>query len=121
MSNSTPNRVEENDRGYRRGAVMGLTMAEIMLLLLFCLLLASAGILEDREQRLADTAELLENAEMMLADLAEAQDTSKIRAELTMLNEEVARLRDVASAAGASSPQMPLPDENWSNLNLPRA
>lgn len=42
--------VQEGDRQYRRGMVLGLTMAEIMLLLIFLLLLLlSAKLLEDRK------------------------------------------------------------------------
>jgi outer membrane protein OmpA-like peptidoglycan-associated protein len=37
--------IAETELGYRRGIVLGLTMAETMLLLLFCLMLASAAIL----------------------------------------------------------------------------
>lgn len=37
--------VAEGQRGHRRGIVLGFTMAELMLLLLFCLLLVSASIL----------------------------------------------------------------------------
>ena len=54
--------VEEGDRQYRRGMVLGLTMAEIMLLLIFLLLLLlSAKLLDDRKliaeaERERDTA-----------------------------------------------------------------
>lgn len=50
----------EAERGHRRGVVLGLTMAEIMLLLLFCLLLAAAGLLEESKDKLdAATARAL--------------------------------------------------------------
>lgn len=46
--------IAEGARGHRRGVVMGFTMAELMLLLLFCLLLATAGVLAERDQRIAE-------------------------------------------------------------------
>lgn len=40
------------DKPYRRGLVLGLTMAEVMILLLFVLLMALAAALENRDQRI---------------------------------------------------------------------
>ena len=40
------------DKVYRRGLVLGLTMAEVMILLLFVLLMALAAALENRDQRI---------------------------------------------------------------------
>jgi outer membrane protein OmpA-like peptidoglycan-associated protein len=61
----------EGERGHRRGVVLGLTLAEIMLLLLFCLLLAAAGLLQDREQQLSAAQEQGAHAQRR-AELAEA-------------------------------------------------
>jgi hypothetical protein len=44
--------VAEAEGGYRRGVVMGLTMAEIMLLFVFCLLLVAAGMVSDRDSKI---------------------------------------------------------------------
>ena len=55
---------------YRRGIVLGLTMAETMLLLVFCLLLAAAVVFQREEQKLNEKDSALRNA---LAELASAQ------------------------------------------------
>lgn len=47
-----PGAIAEGQRGHRRGVVLGFTMAELMLLLLFCLLLVSAGILLTKDEAL---------------------------------------------------------------------
>jgi hypothetical protein len=44
-----------SDRDYRRGVILGLTLAEVMLLLIFLLLLAAAALL-DRAERRAENA-----------------------------------------------------------------
>lgn len=41
------------EKAYRRGLVLGLTMAEVMILLIFLLLMALAASLQDRDQRIA--------------------------------------------------------------------
>lgn len=41
------------EKAYRRGLVLGLTMAEVMILLIFLLLMALAAALQNREQRIA--------------------------------------------------------------------
>jgi len=45
---------------YRQGLVLGLTMAEIMLLLVFCLLIAMASFLKSESSKLADAKHLLQ-------------------------------------------------------------
>jgi flagellar motor protein MotB len=45
---------------YRQGLVLGLTMAEIMLLLVFCLLIAMASFLKTEQNKLADAKQQLE-------------------------------------------------------------
>src|SRR5665213_625358 len=44
---------------YRQGLVLGLTMAEIMLLLVFCLLIAMASFLKTEQTKLADVKQQL--------------------------------------------------------------
>lgn len=53
---------------YRRGIVLGLTMAETMLLLVFCLLLAAAVVFQRQEQKLNDTLAELGSAQRYLRD-----------------------------------------------------
>lgn len=43
----------KNDKAYRRGLILGLTIAEIMILLIFVLLMALAAALANREARIA--------------------------------------------------------------------
>jgi flagellar motor protein MotB len=53
--------IERQSSSYRQGLVLGLTMAEIMLLLVFCLLLATSVALRyEREQRIAAETRLLQ-------------------------------------------------------------
>lgn len=40
------------DKSYRRGLILGLTMAEVMILLIFVLLMALASALANRDKRL---------------------------------------------------------------------
>lgn len=47
--------VEAQD-GHRRGVVLGLTLAELLLLLVFCLLLVSAGIIEQKDHQIQQLA-----------------------------------------------------------------
>ena len=55
---------------YRRGIVLGLTMAETMVLLVFCLLLVAATVFDRKEQELKDKDAALQNA---MAELSSAQ------------------------------------------------
>jgi hypothetical protein len=55
---------------YRRGIVLGLTMAETMLLLVFCLLLAAAVVFQREQQALNEKDAALRDA---LAELTTAQ------------------------------------------------
>ena len=52
---------DEAARGHRRGVVLGFTLAELMLLLLFCLLLVSAGIFLRKDEEIAALKEELAN------------------------------------------------------------
>lgn len=77
--------IAEGARGHRRGVVMGFTMAELMLLLLFCLLLATAGVLAQRDQRIAEL-EAVPRGEVTTAELAELrQSDAQLNALLALL------------------------------------
>lgn len=52
--------IAETERGHRRGVVLGFTMAELLLLLLFCLLLVSATALLDRDKEINALREQLD-------------------------------------------------------------
>jgi len=57
-----PRPVVHETSEYRRGVILGLTMAEIMLLIVFCFLIASAAIFRQQQQDLNNTAEQLREA-----------------------------------------------------------
>lgn len=52
--------IAETERGHRRGVVLGFTMAELLLLLLFCLLLISATALLDKDKEIAGLKDQVE-------------------------------------------------------------
>lgn len=66
--------IASDGAAYRRGIVLGLTMAEIMLLLVFCLLIALTAMFSREQQRGRDLAARLSQAE---AALTKEQQTSK--------------------------------------------
>jgi flagellar motor protein MotB len=66
--------IAESARGHRRGVVMGFTMAELMLLLLFCLLLATAGVLSQRDRRIAEL-EAVPRGDVTTAELAQLRQS----------------------------------------------
>ena len=66
--------VASNRRGYRQGLVLGLTMAEVMLLLLFCLMMAVAVATKyERDVRTTETARFQEEVADLRARLAAAE------------------------------------------------
>lgn len=62
-----PLEVRQRESVYRRGVLLGMTMAEIMILLLFCLLMAFVLRLDDYQDRLEQN----EKAEKLLEDMAQ--------------------------------------------------
>lgn len=94
--------VARDARPYRQGMVLGLTMAEVMLLLVFCMLLAAAALLA-RER--ANTASVRSELESARTELVEATDeNSKLEGHLARQNpdEDWRHLVDSAEAAGLS-------------------
>jgi flagellar motor protein MotB len=74
------------DAGYRRGMVLGLTMAELMLLLVFCLLIALAALLAAGREKLAaaeraarEAATRAEVAETALSELSLVETLARDR------------------------------------------
>src|ERR1700746_1950008 len=87
---------------YRQGLVLGLTMAEIMILLVFCLLIAMATFLKREEtRRVAAEQELQEQNERTRDVVAE-------------LSKSVALAEKVQSLSGLSDPQAI--DKYWREL-----
>ena len=95
--------VSRDSVSYRRGLVLGLTMAEIMLLLVFCLLIALAALISRSREKLAEAEKKV--AELTL--LAEGNTTLERRA--------VEALREQAAAekAGASPEEI---EDSWTRL-----
>ncbi|TPL21550.1 hypothetical protein FJ952_07335 [Mesorhizobium sp. B2-4-10] len=94
--------IAEGERGHRRGVVLGLTMAELLLLLLFCLLLVSASIAQRKDERIAEL-QAPANLDITVSQLAD------MRAEL-------ARLQALFPKAA-----LPLPPANWTELVAAKA
>jgi hypothetical protein len=90
---------------YQRGLVLGLTMAEIMILLVFCLLIAMAAFLKREEtRRMAAEQEVQEQK-------LQNERTREVMAEL---GKSVALAEKVESLSGLSDPQAI--DKYWREL-----
>src|SRR5579863_10742334 len=95
----------EQRSSYRRGLVLGLTMAEIMVLLVFCLLIAMAAFLKREEtRRIAAEQELRE----------ERAQNEQIRDVVNSLSKSAAVAEKVESLSGLSDPQAI--DQYWREL-----
>jgi outer membrane protein OmpA-like peptidoglycan-associated protein len=70
---------------YRQGLVLGLTMAEIMLLLVFCLLIAVGVVLADQRVKLGDAIQHLKQAESAAAADKAMVETIRRNTRLTEL------------------------------------
>jgi flagellar motor protein MotB len=56
------------NKGYNRGLILGLTMAESMLLLVFCLLLVAGAIIKAEREKTREAVTAQKNAEVQLID-----------------------------------------------------
>ncbi len=96
---------QEEDRQYRRGVVLGLTMAEIMLLLIFLLLLILAAKLVDDRREIARLVHENEKKETALAPFRGMdpenfkifEEYQLVKKEKQKLEQEVAQNRPVLS------------------------
>lgn len=98
--------IENQDRFYRRGLVLGLTMAEIMVLTLFALLLALAAAMAKKDAIIKDYSQLRETfAAIVAGDKSGMTATDVLKAiqrqktEIADLHAEVDRLRDYEQKA----------------------
>jgi flagellar motor protein MotB len=64
--------IQEQDRAYKRGLVLGLTMAEIIILILFCLLLALATVFATHRKQIAEQKAAIERQSKLIEDLGKA-------------------------------------------------
>jgi flagellar motor protein MotB len=90
---------------YRQGLVLGLTMAEIMLLLVFCLLIAMASFLKTEQNKLADVKQQLAQQQ--------AQNERDHDA-VTALHQNVALVEKLQSLSGLTDPKEI--DQYWREL-----
>src|SRR6202163_2586004 len=90
---------------YRQGLVLGLTMAEIMLLLVFCLLIAMASFLKTEQNKLADVKQQLEQQK--------AQNEREHDA-VTALHQHAALVAKLQHLSGSTDPKVI--DQYWREL-----
>jgi flagellar motor protein MotB len=64
--------IREQDQAYKRGLVLGLTMAEIIILVLFCLLLALAAVFAMHRERIAAQEAIITSQREQIAELETA-------------------------------------------------
>ena len=106
--------VAAQNEGYRRGMVLGLTMAEIMFLLVFVLLLIMTGVLKTMKDQIVDlrtaNAGLTEKLEVAKRDLAEKQEFVNAAKELKdlgvnkdVLQTAVALIKEVSEAVDSKN------------------
>src|SRR5580704_13923052 len=80
--------IREQDREYRRGMILGLTLAEVMLLVLFCLLLILLyTIRQQAAHRLSESQRALIEPVNELGDVAVKNDFDDLFRTLTLLNQ----------------------------------
>jgi outer membrane protein OmpA-like peptidoglycan-associated protein len=93
----------ETELGHRRGVVLGLTMAELLLLLVFCLLLASVAVLNDKQKQIEKLA-----AEPAAVGASAAEELRATRTELQNFTEN--------APAEFQHLQQPIPSKDWKEL-----
>jgi flagellar motor protein MotB len=131
---SMDGQISRQSYSYRQGLVLGLTMAEIMLLLVFCLLIALATFLRIEQLKRLDAEARFEaeHKARIVAELAarlRAEDLERISTEQVNngIDPEVAtvilrdsqlyeKLKDMAKAGQAADP-----DESWRELTETRS
>ncbi len=105
-SDSTP---KLEHKGYNRGLILGLTMAESMLLLVFCLLLVAAAMISAERHKRYEVERKLEKAEQQVAALEKKR--TEQAAEIVLLQSKVVS-NDLSAADKA------VVDKQWRELVL---
>lgn len=100
MVGISPQTPKLEHRGYNRGLILGLTMAESMLLLVFCLLLVAAAMV---------TAERTKRLELQ-------QQLEAARQEKTLALAKLAELQKAQGAAGGTGVDLTALDKEWREL-----
>ena len=104
--------ISSERKGYGRGLILGLTMAETFLLLVFCLMLiAAASIIHQRKETdraVAERDTVIAKLDAALGDLHRYEkEEEKLRRENTLLSEKNANLESTLNA---------IPEEKIANL-----
>jgi outer membrane protein OmpA-like peptidoglycan-associated protein len=86
VSTQSEGLVAEGQRGHRRGIVLGFTMAELMLLLLFCLLLVSAAVLIGKNKLIEEQKAQIETLRATQVGVTTAGDLTSLRDASNELN-----------------------------------
>ncbi|TCU64088.1 OmpA family protein [Bradyrhizobium sp. R2.2-H] len=102
--------ISKQNSSYRQGLVLGLTMAEIMLLLVFCLLIAMATFIL-KEQKRSQAAE--NKVKELLADNKRNEDL------VQALSKNDSLVEKIKAVAGSNDPQAI--DQHWRELVEGRA
>src|SRR3712207_638385 len=96
--------IERQSSSYRQGLVLGLTQAEIMLLLVFCLLLAAGAVIKRKDDELS----------RVRLEMGAMQGTSPMNARIALL------LKGEPDITGAIGPDGSIPeskiDEFWNEI-----
>jgi flagellar motor protein MotB len=98
-------RILQQRSSYRQGLVLGLTMAEIMILLVFCLLIGMATFLKREESRRVVAEQELQHAQ---------RDNAQVRQVLAELRQDAALGEKLQNLSGLSDPQAI--DKYWREL-----
>ncbi|WP_181706184.1 hypothetical protein [Chthonobacter rhizosphaerae] len=113
--------VDRQNGSYRQGLILGLTMAELLLLLVFCLLIALAALLADAKLKLAGLEDALQQAKVETLQTRALLDGFRDEARLASLAPPPdATVVDAAvtDGLGATSPVAvaPAPADTWDRL-----
>lgn len=108
--------VAEGQRGQRRGLVLGFTMAELMLLLLFCLLLVSAATLLRKQTELAEAQKRVDQLEQIEVGGMTADEAASLRG----ANTHLAALLSLLFGGTIPSLTPAQVDDLWRELKLAR-
>ena len=98
---------DEAARGHRRGVILGFTLAELMLLLVFCLLLVSAGIFMRKDEEITALKDELAEARGVPADTISTGAAIRLN-----------RLLNALYPEGAPDMSAPEIDSLWTELVL---
>lgn len=87
---------ESLDKPYRRGLILGLSLAELFLILIFLLLLVALGAVQNLEERNQETEEKLQEAEEQLRETEEQlqkaeKEKKELQDSLTAIHEAIGR------------------------------